>query len=73
MEELPLRTRWVEYAKHDYDAGQIDPGWHAWISYMVDKPPNEDALIAIGARSYEPSVARPNYTMTRGAFKTYST
>jgi NADH:ubiquinone oxidoreductase subunit len=72
-EELPLRTRWVEFAKHDYDAAQIEPGWHAWISYMVDKPPSVDRLIATGTRHFEPTLPKPNYTMTRGAFKTYST
>ncbi|KHN98404.1 NADH:ubiquinone oxidoreductase, 17.2kDa subunit [Metarhizium album ARSEF 1941] len=73
MEELPLRTRWVEYAKHDYDAAQIDPGWHAWISYAVDKPPTEDKLMATGLRKFEKPHPIPNYTQTRGAFKTYST
>lgn len=73
MEELPLRTRWVEYAKHDYDAGQIEPGWHAWISYSVDKPPVEDHLMATGTRVFEPAKPRPNFTQTRGAFKTYNT
>lgn len=72
-EELPLRTRWVEYAKHDYDAAHIEPGWHAWMSYMVDKPPGQDSLITAGARHFEPAVPKPNYTMSAGAFKTYNT
>ncbi|KAF4991711.1 hypothetical protein FDECE_13942 [Fusarium decemcellulare] len=72
-EELPLRTRWVEYAKHDYDAAQIEPGWHLWISYGVDKPPTEDALLNPGVRAFEPAKAIPNFTQTRGAFKTYNT
>lgn len=72
-EELPLRTRWVDYAKHDYDAAHIEPGWHAWISYAVDKPPTEDRLIAAGTRHFEPALPKPNFTMTRGAFKTYNT
>ncbi|CAG9995954.1 unnamed protein product [Clonostachys byssicola] len=72
-EELPLRTRWVQYAKHDFDAAHIEPGWHAWISYSVDVPPTEDALIKTGTRHFEPTKAIPNYTQTRGAFKTYNT
>ena len=72
-EELPLRTRWVEYAKHDYDAAHIEPGWHLWISYGVDKPPTEDALLKPGTRHFEPTKAIPNYTQSRGAFKTYNT
>ncbi|KND86688.1 putative NADH dehydrogenase [ubiquinone] 1 alpha subcomplex subunit 12 [Tolypocladium ophioglossoides CBS 100239] len=72
-EELPLRTRWVEYAKHDYDAAQIEPGWHAWISYSVDQPPTQDPLMVTGTRLFEKPHPQPNYTQTRGAFKTYST
>ncbi|KAG5984158.1 hypothetical protein E4U55_005871 [Claviceps digitariae] len=73
MEELPLRTRWVDYAQHDYDAAQIEPGWHAWMSYSLDKPPTEDPLIAVGLRKFEKPHPILNYTQTRGAFKTYST
>ncbi|CAJ0541295.1 Ff.00g079790.m01.CDS01 [Fusarium sp. VM40] len=72
-EELPLRTRWVEYAKHDYDAAHIEPGWHAWMSYSVQAPPTEDALLKAGVRAFEPSRALPNFTQTRSAFKTYNT
>ncbi|KAI0024558.1 NADH:ubiquinone oxidoreductase 13.4kD subunit [Xylariomycetidae sp. FL0641] len=74
-EELPLRTRWVDYKVHDYDPAQIEPGWHAWISYLVDKPPSQDASIAYKRRAWEDTDAKtiPNWTMTRGAFKTYST
>ncbi|KAJ9417719.1 NADH-ubiquinone oxidoreductase [Fusarium oxysporum] len=49
------------------------PGWHAWISYSVDKPPTEDPLLQAGVRAFEPSRAIPNFTQTRGAFKTYNT
>ncbi|SPO06875.1 related to nadh-ubiquinone oxidoreductase subunit b17.2 [Cephalotrichum gorgonifer] len=72
-EELPLRTRWVEYAKHDYDAAHIGVGWHAWISYIVDKPPTEDAVLQLRKREWDPVGPIPNYTGTRGAFKTYNT
>lgn len=72
-EELPLRTRWVQYAKHDFDAAQIEPGWHAWISYAVDDAPPKDPLIQTGTRPTEPVRPFPNPTQTRGAFKTYST
>ncbi|KAK4082802.1 uncharacterized protein Triagg1_1692 [Trichoderma aggressivum f. europaeum] len=73
LEELPLRTRWVDYVKHDYDAAQIEPGWHAWISYSVDKPPTQDSLIATGTRHFEPALPKPNFTGTRGAYKPYNT
>ncbi|KAI1772958.1 NDUFA12-domain-containing protein [Hypoxylon cercidicola] len=74
-EELPLRTRWVDYKKHDFDAAQIEPGWHAWMSYAVDKAPSQDPLLAYSRRSWEDTDAKtiPNYTLTRGAYKPYST
>ncbi|KAF3013690.1 hypothetical protein E8E14_001678 [Neopestalotiopsis sp. 37M] len=74
-EELPLRTRWVDYAKHDYDAAQIEPGWHAWMSHAVDKPPSQDATLAYSRRLWEDKDAQtiPNHTMTRGAYKPYNT
>ncbi|EMR71535.1 hypothetical protein MGN70_004603 [Eutypa lata] len=75
-EELPpVRTRWVDYKVHDYDAAQIEPGWHAWMSYAVDKPPTEDPLIRYQRRAWEDKDAKtiPNYTMTRGAYKPYNT
>ncbi|KAM0813292.1 putative NADH dehydrogenase [ubiquinone] 1 alpha subcomplex subunit [Seiridium cardinale] len=74
-EELPLRTRWVDYAKHDYDPAQIEPGWHAWISHVMDKPPTQDPNLAYKRRQWEDTDAKtiPNYTLTRGAYKPYST
>ena len=68
-----VRTRWVDYANKEYDASQIEPGWHAWMSYLVDKPPVEDAVLKTGQRSWELLEHRPNPTMARTAFKTYST
>ncbi|KAK2765995.1 hypothetical protein FQN54_007510 [Arachnomyces sp. PD_36] len=72
-EELPLRTRWVDFKQDEYDPSQIEPGWHAWISYMVDKPPTADKIMQTGIRKWENTEHVPNMTMTRGAFKTYST
>ncbi|KAL2814598.1 NADH ubiquinone oxidoreductase subunit NDUFA12-domain-containing protein [Aspergillus granulosus] len=72
-EELPLRTRWVDYKEVEYDPSQIEPGWHAWISYMVDTPPTGDKLMQTGQRSWELTEHRPTLTFGRPAFKTYST
>ncbi|KKY25628.1 putative nadh-ubiquinone oxidoreductase subunit [Phaeomoniella chlamydospora] len=72
-EELPLRTRWVDYSNHEYDPSQIDPGWHAWISYMVDKPPTQDKIMQLGIRPWEVTEPRPNLTLSRAAYKPYST
>ncbi|KAI0143139.1 NADH:ubiquinone oxidoreductase 13.4kD subunit [Xylariaceae sp. FL1272] len=74
-EDLPLRTRWVDYKVHDFDAAQIEPGWHAWMSYGVDKPPTEDPLLQYKRKAWEDTDPKtiPNYTQTRGAYKPYST
>ena len=52
---------------------QIDPGWHAWMSYLVDKPPTEDALLRTQQRAWELQEHRPNPTASRAAYKPYST
>ncbi|OOO05931.1 NADH:ubiquinone oxidoreductase 17.2 kD subunit [Aspergillus oryzae] len=72
-EELPLRTRWVDYKEKEYDPSQIEPGWHAWISYMVDQPPTADKIMQTGVRTWELSEHRPMLTLSRAAFKTYNT
>ncbi|RMZ28822.1 hypothetical protein D0859_07116 [Hortaea werneckii] len=72
-EELPLRTRWVDYKNKEYDPSQIEPGWHAWMSYMVDKAPVDDKIMQRGVRHWEPAEHKPIMTATRSAFKTYST
>ncbi|KAL8780662.1 MAG: hypothetical protein Q9194_000765, partial [Teloschistes cf. exilis] len=72
-DELPLRTRWVDYKQHEYSPCQIEPGWHAWMSYLVDKPPTEDAVLRTGQRVWELPEHRPNLTASRAAFRTYST
>ncbi|KAK3053819.1 hypothetical protein LTR09_005099 [Extremus antarcticus] len=72
-EELPLRTRWVDYKMKEYDPSQIEPGWHAWMSYMVDKPPSEDPIMQRGLRAWEPTEHRPVLSMSNSAFKTYNT
>ncbi|WPB06302.1 uncharacterized protein RHO25_010959 [Cercospora beticola] len=65
-EELPLRTRWVDYKDSEYDP-------HAWMSYMVDKAPSEDKLLQRQVRAWEPSKHVPVLTASRSAFKTYNT
>ncbi|RMZ83632.1 hypothetical protein DV738_g861, partial [Chaetothyriales sp. CBS 135597] len=72
-EELPLRTRWIDYKIYEVDAGQIDPGWHAWVSYLVDKPPSEDVNLQFGRRPWDSKEAKINLTQTWGAYRPYST
>ncbi|KAL1608751.1 hypothetical protein SLS59_001942 [Nothophoma quercina] len=72
-EELPLRTRWVDYKDHEFDPSQIEPGWHAWMSYMVDKSPAQDKLLQREVRVWEPKEHRPTLTWSRSGYKPYST
>lgn len=72
-EELPLRTRWIDYKSKEFDASQIEPGWHAWMSYLVDKAPTQDKLLEIGKRPWEIPYPTPNFTLSRGGYRPYST
>ncbi|KAF1839041.1 NDUFA12-domain-containing protein [Decorospora gaudefroyi] len=72
-EELPLRTRWVDYKDHEFDPSQIEPGWHAWMSYMVDKSPVQDKLLQRQIRIWEPTEHRPTLTWSRSGYKPYNT
>lgn len=54
------------------NSAQIEPFWHAWISYAVDKPPTVDPIAQV-ARSWAKPHHIPNYTATRGAYKPYNT
>ncbi|KAJ9638579.1 hypothetical protein H2204_004350 [Knufia peltigerae] len=72
-EDLPLRTRWVDYKDKELDASHIEPGWHAWMSYLVDKPPVEDKLLAVGVRPWETKQPVINNTGSRAAYRPYST
>ncbi|CAG8962271.1 hypothetical protein HYFRA_00005326 [Hymenoscyphus fraxineus] len=56
-----------------FDPTQIEPGWHAWMSYSVDKPPTQDPLLQTGVRPWELKEHRPNLTMSRAAYKPYNT
>lgn len=46
---------------------------HAWLSYMVDVPPTQDKILQTGLRAWELPEHRPNPTLSRGAYKPYST
>ncbi|GAB7347717.1 hypothetical protein MBLNU459_g5274t1 [Dothideomycetes sp. NU459] len=72
-DDLPLRTRWVDYKDKEYNPDQIEPGWHAWMSYMVDAPPSVDKLLQRQVRVWEPKEHKPVLTFTKSAYVPYST
>ncbi|KAF2669409.1 putative NADH-ubiquinone oxidoreductase subunit B17.2 [Microthyrium microscopicum] len=72
-QELPLRTRWVDYANSEYSPDQIEPGWHNWMSYSTDLPPTEDPLSQTMKRVWELKEHKPVMTLSRSAYRPYST
>ncbi|KAI9651515.1 MAG: hypothetical protein M1831_000789 [Alyxoria varia] len=72
-EELPLRTRWVDYAHQEFDPSQIEPGWHAWMSYVTQEPPSKDPIAQSEIREWEPKEHKPNMTASRAAYRPYNT
>ncbi|KAK2742311.1 hypothetical protein FQN57_005399 [Myotisia sp. PD_48] len=71
--ELPLRTRWVDYKDKELEPSQIDVGWHSWLAYMVEKPPTQDPILQTAVRPWEIKEHLPNPTMSRAAYRPYST
>ncbi|CCE72846.1 Piso0_000445 [Millerozyma farinosa CBS 7064] len=73
-EEIHLRTRWVEYDSWDIDMSRVEPGWHYWLGYGTNKPPNKLPKDQQSIRKYSlPEKHRLNYTGLPGAFVTYNT
>lgn len=66
------QNRHADADTHTKNSAQIEPFWHAWISYAVDTPPTIDPL-AKTAKSWAKPFHIPNYTATRGAYKPYNT
>lgn len=79
-EEIHMRTRWVEYK--DFwrpDMSQVEPGWHYWLGYGTNTPPNklqavapEGEIHALSVRAY-PEGDFLNHTNTKGAYVPYNT
>ncbi|KAF5322211.1 hypothetical protein D9619_001085 [Psilocybe cf. subviscida] len=71
-EEIPGRHRWVDFAAHDYNATQVPPDWHSWLSHIRSAPPQNDPVM----QNLTPPWQAPymqNLTGTRGAYKPYNT
>lgn len=74
-DEIHLRTRWVEYKTTKFwDMSHLEPGWHYWLGYGTDIPPNKLEGAEKTVRGYElPRVHSINYTGTTGAYVPYNT
>lgn len=72
-DEIHLRTRWVVYKDFYGDMSHVEPGWHFWLGYGVDRAPNNtlpENLSRIAAPSPDNYT---NLTGTPGAYMCYST
>ena len=73
-EEPLLRTRWVEYNNWSPDISQVEPGWHYWLGYGSNTPPNKLEGSEKTTRAYPlPAHHKPNLTNTPGAYVCYNT
>lgn len=74
-EEIHMRTRWVEYKDFwRFDATHSEPGWHYWLAYGTDTPPNALKPSEKAIRHIAPEDCHPiSFTYTKGAYVPYNT
>ncbi|ORY35610.1 NDUFA12-domain-containing protein [Naematelia encephala] len=71
-EEVPGRQRWVDYTQHEYNATQVPPEWHSWLTHIRKDPPTEDPIMQASTPPWKIPYVE-NLTGTRGRFITYPT
>lgn len=73
--DIHLRSRWVEYKDTKfYDVSQLEPGWHYWLGYGTNTPPNKLEGEEKTERAYTPpAVHATNLTGTTGCYVPYNT
>jgi NADH dehydrogenase (ubiquinone) 1 alpha subcomplex subunit 12 len=72
-DEIHLRTRWVVYKDYYCDISQVEPGWHYWLGYGIDVPPNKTAPEYKSVPACPGPQNYTNLTGTPGAYMCYST
>ncbi|KAJ3180841.1 hypothetical protein HDU85_003926 [Gaertneriomyces sp. JEL0708] len=68
--DIVLRDRWVEYKKWNYDATQVPPEWHQWLTHITDDIPNAQTL---PRPFFSPEKPLENVSGSAAAYKPYST
>ncbi|AOA60866.1 Subunit of mitochondrial NADH:ubiquinone oxidoreductase (complex I) [Komagataella phaffii CBS 7435] len=72
--EIHMRTRFVEYTGFwRQDMSEVEPGWHYWLAYGTDVPPNQLKPEEKSVRAYPVKKHVPNLTYTDGAYVPYNT
>lgn len=51
------RHRWVDLAQHEFNASQVPPEWHSWISHIRKDPPTEDSVMKAMEPRWEAAVS----------------
>lgn len=72
-EEIHLRTRWVEYADWGIDMSKVEPGWHYWLGYGTNTPPNKLQGKEKTVQPFPTSQHKMNMTGSEGAYVPYNT
>ena len=39
------RHRWIDFSQDDFNASQVPPEWHSWLSHIRKDPPHEDPMV----------------------------
>ncbi|SCV71804.1 BQ2448_4498 [Microbotryum intermedium] len=52
-DETLWRHRWVDFASHDFNASQITPEWHSWISHIRHLPPPQDPVVQASKQPWQ--------------------
>ena len=71
--EIHMRTRWVEYNEWGIDMSKVEPGWHYWLAYGTNTPPDQLQGDEKTTRAYPLEKHQPNLTGTPGAYVPYNT
>lgn len=72
-EEIHMRTRWVEYADWGIDMSKVEPGWHYWLGYGTNTPPNKLQGKEKTVQPFTMGRHKMNLTGSEGAYVPYNT
>ncbi|KAK4699204.1 NADH dehydrogenase (ubiquinone) 1 alpha subcomplex subunit 12, partial [Phenoliferia sp. Uapishka_3] len=71
---VPCRSRLTLHTnqQHDFNASQVPPEWHSWLSHIRKDAPNVDPIMQASRQPWQ-SPHWENLTGTPGAYKSYNT
>ncbi|VVT48866.1 uncharacterized protein SAPINGB_P001989 [Magnusiomyces paraingens] len=72
-DEIHMRTRWVEYKDYYGNMSTVEAGWHFWLGYGVDTPPNQTSEAHKTIRAYPEPPTLIHGTGSPGAYVPYNT